>query len=265
MNESSAVAKPEVCVVVPIWDSFEQSEYTAAFIGAMCDRVQGNWLLVIVDNASPSPITQEMLEFVTDPRVHVIHNEKNEGYGKAANIGAQYGIEQGCEYVIICNNDIQILHPDWVYSSFVSHLKENPRYFMGARYIADNGLTNFGEGLIPYHEGWCIACTKDAWVELGGFDEGLFAYFEDTDICYRAVKAGYQLIQSPDFLWYSDGNLSCAHFGYGSLFHIGGRTGYADPQRFNWVQVTIDSARYFKNKWGFPKMPIAEWEISNNN
>ena len=49
--------------------------------------------------------------------------------------------------------------------------------------------------VIPYLGGWLLACTKDAWVDLGGFDPlyGRFDY-EDLDISTTALYKGYELV-----------------------------------------------------------------------
>lgn len=40
--------------------------------------------------------------------------------------------------------------------------------------------------------GSCVLVRRDVFVELGGFDEGYFMYFEDVDLGYRIGKAGYR-------------------------------------------------------------------------
>ena len=34
--------------------------------------------------------------------------------------------------------------------------------------------------------------------KIGGFDESLFAYWEDNDICLRAIRAGFRAVMVPD-------------------------------------------------------------------
>lgn len=253
---------PQTVISVPIYDRDPQAEYTLELIRQFQDFVTGDWLLVIVDNGSPSVITQEFLSYLDDPRIHIIHNETNRGYGTAANQGIAYGFDKGCEFGIVLNNDVIFNRHDWIEHSFVSHLREHPDWLMGARYLPDNGLTDFGTGMIPYLEGWCYAFGKALWLDLGGFDERFLAYFEDVDLCYRAVAKGYKLIPSPDFTWLPNGHLQSAICVAESIHHIGGRTGYANIHEFNYIQVTIDSARYFRNKWQLPKLPKAEWELN---
>ncbi|MEM8699266.1 MAG: glycosyltransferase family 2 protein [Pseudomonadota bacterium] len=44
----------------------------------------------------------------------------------------------------------------------------------------------------------CVLIRHALIEELGEMDEGYFMYFEDTDTCWRAAKAGWQVIQAPE-------------------------------------------------------------------
>ncbi|MEL6475839.1 MAG: glycosyltransferase family 2 protein [Pseudomonadota bacterium] len=44
----------------------------------------------------------------------------------------------------------------------------------------------------------CVLIRHTLIEELGEMDEGYFMYFEDTDTCWRAHKAGWRVIQAPE-------------------------------------------------------------------
>ena len=214
---------PTTVISVPIWDSDEQTQHTLSFIGQMQEFVVGDWLVVIVDNASTSEYTHDFLDALEDSRFHVIRNETNLGYGVAANQGIQYGFECGCEWGIVINNDVIFTRGDWIEYAFLQYLREHKDWLMGVRYIDFNfGIAYDGKNIVPYLEGWLFAFHKDLWVDLGGFDPNLWVWHEDVELCLRAVNAGYVLKQSPAFVW-----TSVSHCENPPVYHLYGKTGFA--------------------------------------
>lgn len=46
-------------------------------------------------------------------------------------------------------------------------------------------------------KGACMLVRRDDFVTVGGFDEGFFAYFEETDLCWRLQLAGRRVRYVP--------------------------------------------------------------------
>jgi GT2 family glycosyltransferase len=42
--------------------------------------------------------------------------------------------------------------------------------------------------------GACLLVGRAVWLELGGFDEDYFLYWEDVDLCIRAASRGCELV-----------------------------------------------------------------------
>jgi glycogen(starch) synthase len=51
---------------------------------------------------------------------------------------------------------------------------------------------------IPYVQGTNSAFRRDALIAIGGFDEEIEFYLDETDVCCRMVDAGYQIRQLPN-------------------------------------------------------------------
>jgi GT2 family glycosyltransferase len=236
----------ETVLSVPIWDSEEQSKWTLSLIDKALDgsSIRGDFHLVLVDNASPSLTTQEALRKVEEsgsPRITVLKNAKNEGYGKAANRGIFYGLGMGAQYGIILNNDIIIRDPDWIESAFVQHLRKNPTQLMGARLIDFNGNAMYdGKNVTPYLEGWCIAFHRSFVENVGLFDGAIFNWHEDAELCIRAAKEGFPLTQSPAFEW--DGTEPMVR---GPLVHERGKTGFP---KLDYATIAEESRQYVVKK-----------------
>ena len=43
----------------------------------------------------------------------------------------------------------------------------------------------------------CIMIRREVFADIGLLDEKYFMYFEDTDFCYRAKKAGWNILYNP--------------------------------------------------------------------
>lgn len=240
------MALPETVISVPIWDSEEQSQWTLALIEAARDEaiMRGNVHVVLVDNASPSQVTQDALavaERANIPRLSILRNESNQGYGRAANRGIFYGLGLGAQFGIVMNNDITIRDPDWVESAFISHLRANPKQLMGSRIIDFNGDAIYdGHNVTPYLEGWCLAFHRSFVENVGLFDGAIFNWHEDAELCIRSVKNGFTLAQSPAFEW--DGVEPMVR---GPLLHASGKTGF---KKLDYLSIAKASREHVTRK-----------------
>jgi len=183
--------------------------------------------IIVVDNGSRDG-TRDMLhaEF---PHVRVIANEQNAGFTRASNqaIRASAG-----RYVLLLNNDTLILpdafdrlvafadaHPEiGVVSPQVLNrdgtLQKQCRrsfatpwdlfcYFSGLATLFPRSRW-FGRYLMTYMpadatypadavSGSCMLIRRAVLDQIGLLDERFFAYQEDTDFCFRARQAGWQV------------------------------------------------------------------------
>ncbi len=177
-----------------------------------------NFTVILVDNASSDDtvkITGERF-----PNVTIIKNAENLGYAEGNNIGINFAVANGADYIFILNNDtviepgtistlVQALEIDErvIAASPLSYYYDQPNkiYFAGGK-INNKGKTEHqlkipqGEG--AYTTEWLNGCavmvrTKQL-IEVGLFDPSYFLLFEDVDWSLRARKAGFELLVVPD-------------------------------------------------------------------
>ena len=172
---------------------------------------------IVVDNASTDG-TLEMLA-ARFPQVTVVRNTENLGFGRAVNRGAA---EAGDADVIILVNNDAVCAPDFVAELLAPFADESvgmtagvllqgaaPELIDSAGIELDTTLGSWDylwnrpvSALAAAHDpvgpcGGAAAYRLPAFQELGGFDETLFAYWEDVDLALRFREAGWRCVLAP--------------------------------------------------------------------
>lgn len=162
---------------------------------------------IVVDNASGDG-SAELAESLG---AEVVRNARNEGYGRANNRGAK---EARGDFVLIVNPDIVL--QDGAVAELLAAAGRYPdaallaprivepdgRLFFQPRSLLATVLTNPGGRLMlpegdccaPFLSGACFMIRRDVFLGLGGFDERIFLFFEDDDLCRRLTDAGHALV-----------------------------------------------------------------------
>jgi N-acetylglucosaminyl-diphospho-decaprenol L-rhamnosyltransferase len=185
--------------------------------------------VVVADNASSDGSELALLERY--PAARWAPTGANLGYGSAANIGAKL---VDAKFILVCNPDV-VVGPGAV-SALCEVLEGRPQVaVVGPRILTVNGdlypsarrfpdiLEAFGHGFVgqfwagnPFsrryrmtewdHAGsrdvdWvsgsCFLARREAWDQVGGFDERYFMYLEDVDLCWRLGRAGWAISYEP--------------------------------------------------------------------
>lgn len=89
--------------------------------------MQGNYYILIVDNASPDDsLEQVKCAFDTDSRVVILESDVNLGFAKGNNIGIRYAMEKlHPEYIVMMNNDTELLQKDFQSKLELEYQKEH--------------------------------------------------------------------------------------------------------------------------------------------
>lgn len=185
------------------------------------DYPQDRLELMLVDNAS----TDGSVEYIKRhyPQVQVVQNAKNLGFAAGNNIGARAASSQ---YVVFLNNDMWV-DPQFV-RGLVKAVQSDPEVvgagakilnWDGTRYDFAGGALHFSGNAfqIGLHEpvradryteiapilfacGGAMIIERQLFLEVGGFDEDYFIYFEDVDLCWRLWILGYKIVFAPEAL-----------------------------------------------------------------
>lgn len=177
--------------------------------------------IIVVNNDIKESLVDIKRNF---PKVKIIKQQKNIGFGQANNAGAK--IAQG-KYLLLLNPDTEVLADD-LEKIFEKFEKNEEIAVIGPGLITNKGETqewcagkeftfwrliknNFGiieskkiwesknEILTDWVSGAAFFVKKEIFDKAGGFDEHFFMYFEDDDLCRRIRKAGYAALYYPEF------------------------------------------------------------------
>ena len=173
--------------------------------------------IIVVDNGS----SDDSLEYLRGsfPNIRLIALEKNLEFAPAMNIGFRQA--QG-DVIIGLNNDV-VVEEDFI-SPLIRHFDGAKDIFaVSAKMLLwDKKTLNFGRAVGNFNWGFfrrkfeepigatnalyacagAFAVRKDRFLELGGFDEDMLAFWEDLDLCYRAWKQGYRTVYEPQSIVY---------------------------------------------------------------
>jgi N-acetylglucosaminyl-diphospho-decaprenol L-rhamnosyltransferase len=159
--------------------------------------------IIVVDNASIDNSTEIAAEFGAE----VIKLEQNLGFGTACNRGAA---RSNSDVLLFLNPDAELKSnsldklrstieglPD--YAAFGLNIKTDGRslFRQNTRLLIKKKLRRSppptGDCDTNMLSGAALAIKKPVFDAVGGFDENIFLYFEDDDLCARLVKAGHKL------------------------------------------------------------------------
>ena len=201
-------------VVIPTLNACDRLEKAVASLEAQTVRPA----VVVVDNASTDG-TRQMLA-TRFPDATVVVNDENLGFGRAVNRGVQ---EAGdADVVVLVNNDV-VCAPDFVARLLTPFADSTVGMVAGvllqatAPGVIDSAGIELDATLGSWDNLWnrpvsdlvgavdpvgpcggAAAYRRSAFVELGGFDDAFFAYWEDVDLALRFRAAGWRCVLVPD-------------------------------------------------------------------
>ncbi len=189
--------------------------------------------IIIIDHDSDEPKSLSCLEALS--RYHTVLRYSGSFNFSRINNWAVKQISGQYSHYLFCNNDIEAIHEGWLenmigFAQFpdigvvgVQLLYPDQQHIQHAGVGAGlHGVAEHYGKFLPVtldthktlnagarlslsctHEvsavtGACMVVRRDAFDNIGGFDEHLAVGFGDVDLCLRIVNAGYRCIYAPD-------------------------------------------------------------------
>lgn len=210
---AAEVNAPLVVSVIVNWNGWRD---TLSCIESLMKQDYPAQQIVVVDNAS----TDDSVERIRNafPQITVLVAERNRGFAAGSNMGIRYALEQGAAFVWLLNNDT--VAPEDSLRKLVAGAADTKVGLVGtvlrdfwnpARVQAwGGGSTTRSAGFVrhferPFELGRnsyltfaSVLLRREMLENVGLLDEGYFMYFEDSDLCFRARDAGWQLAVAAD-------------------------------------------------------------------
>ena len=206
--------QPLVSIIIPTRDRLDMLRPCISSIERK--STYPNYELVIVDNDSKEEETLRYLEATPHRRLQYPGEFR---YAAMMNHAVR---ETTGKYVILLNNDTAVLSDEWI-EALLEHAQRPGVAAVGARLLYPDGRPQhegvvmgvgiggsclnvdtrgyFGLGALVRNvsavTAACMMVSRQAFEDLGGFDERLQVAFNDVDYCLRALKAGQRVIYTP--------------------------------------------------------------------
>lgn len=215
-----------VLITILNWNGAED---TVRCLDSIVGQSYEDRTILIVDNGSIDNSIEILEKYIKkNPSIKLIKNFRNLGFAGGVNTGIRYALENNFDAVTLFNNDA-VADKDWL-KNLVAALEQNSDASIATGLLLHaDGKTIDSTG--DFYSSWGIGFPRNRnspanqapisgyvfsasggaslyktslFKEVGLFDEAFFAYYEDTDISFRAQLTGHKVYYTKDAVAYHE-------------------------------------------------------------
>lgn len=209
-------------IIIPTRDRLNLLAPCVESILAKTSGPRSAYEIIVVDNGSTARATLAYLD--EGQRLGKFKVLRDDGAFNYARLNNDAARATSADVLVFLNNDTLIIQPDWLARLVDAALDEGVG-IVGAKLLYEDGTVQHGgvvlgvQGVAAhadvngppggpgYHglaqhdrevsavTGACMACSRDRFWHVGGFDERLAVAFNDTLLCINMLKAGLTNLQ----------------------------------------------------------------------
>jgi GT2 family glycosyltransferase len=192
---------------------YNSAQVLDRFMASLAAQAYSSWRLIAVDNNSRD-CSADRLEAFGDERISVVRNGANLGFSRATNRGLRQALDEGGNFVIIMNNDIEFapnfladflaardaLRADVITPRIMYLHAPDKAWYAGGHFETDwvfkivheenEPANSQPDRIVDFASGCCLGLTRAILQRAGLLDERFFVYWEDTDYCLRLKAVG---------------------------------------------------------------------------
>lgn len=205
----------KVMVAVLNWNGYDLTRACVRSLDQL--ETPPDWT-VVVDNGSSEPDVRRLAADVGRD-VQIIELERNGGVASGYNAAIRQALNLGASHILLLNNDTLVEDPlllrRLIEAGGAGTACVGPVVLdRGGKVFSAGGRLEWPWGIThhlrriradtrdgPYDTDWvdgsCMLISLRAVCAIGGLDDSYFLYWEETDWCVRARKAGFRVLIEP--------------------------------------------------------------------
>ena len=214
------IGSPRVIIIVLNWNGRDD---TLACLASLSKLDYPSYELVVIDNGSGDDSVPAIR--ASFPQVTLVETGENLGYVGGNNLGLEYAKAVRADYALLLNNDTEVAS-DFV-RILVNAAQAKPAigfagptvYYYGQPNVIwsaggaidwqrgstrmvglnERDVGQFGQipRAVDFLAGCAMLVGHTVLERVGLLDERFFAYYEETEWCVRAKRAGFQIVHVP--------------------------------------------------------------------
>lgn len=224
---------PKVSIIILNWNGWQD---TLECLDSLRKIKYPNYKVLVIDNGSGDESVEKIKNWLENNKsvigYKLLVNSYNAGFAGGNNQGIKQALKNGADYVLLFNNDtivdpffldklVEAAEQDknigiagskiyfysdpkriWFGGGKINWLKTRGSHLRLNENEKDSGESGGEEAEKSFPTDYITGCAmlikKEVIEKIGVLSEDYFLYYEDTDYCLRAKKAGWQSVLAPE-------------------------------------------------------------------
>lgn len=257
-----------VAIILVNWNGYAM---TKDCIVSIMENCSSPYQIVVVDNGSTDGSVEKLRHAF--PELHLIASPENLGFTGGNNLGLEWAMKQGFDYSFLLNNDT-FVGPGFL-EPLLDYMDAHPQtgavqpricfapdrkiiWNAGTAYYPWLGITTtkgfnqsdgpkFAESMpLDWITGCAFFIRNQVLKQIGLFDPAFFTYYEDVDLSFRILQAGYALHYIPESHIYHIAGMSGKSIAKGKEGFLHASVHYHNVRNRIWIW------RRYAKPWHWP-------------
>lgn len=208
-----------ICIILLNWNGKKD---TLECLESLSKVIYSRFTTIIVDNGSIDDSVSAIRSFYS--HVPIFETGCNLGFAGGNNVGIRWALSKPFEWILLLNNDT-IVAPNFL-SAFMEAAQQSNAKILGAKILRysdtaridhlggiwnpnnakfesiasgmlDDGFTFINSESVDYVCGAALLMHRSVPEKVGLLEPKFFLFWEETDLCFRARRKGFEVYTAP--------------------------------------------------------------------